>query len=215
MFKSNGAASSETPKKAKNTDQGSLLIALLPLVILYVAAITLISLTRSDLSGTIPYWETFLPVVAFISLLSGFGPAYVRDQPSLLYVLQQALHWGILIGLLWLLHTQGVRASLNEQEYLIMMLYLLGLGSLLAGLHMDWKFAVFGAFMVFCTFVLSSPENTALLGTIGDTFGITNAQEHPMTFIAITGCVAFLASTLILIGTRGAIMSKRAAAARA
>jgi hypothetical protein len=215
VFKSKGAASSDTPKKIKSTDQGSLMVALLPSVILYVAAVVLIMLTREDVTGTIPYWETFVPVVAFISLLSGFGQAYLRDQSYLFYTLKQILHWGIVIGLLWLLHTHGVRAALDDQKYLLVLLYLLGLATLLAGLHMDWKFIFFGAFLAFCTYLLAAPENTAILASIGETFGIANAQDRPMTMIIGTAVVAFLASTMVLIGTRGATLSKRVSAARA
>lgn len=214
MFKSKGVASTETPKKAKSTDQGSLMIALLPSVILYVAAVVLIALTRDDVSRTLPYWETFIPVVAFISLLSGFGQAYVRDQSYLVYILKQVLHWGIIIGLLWLLHTHGVRTALDDQKYLLVLLYLLGLGTLLAGLHMDWKFIFFGAFLALCTYVLAAPENTVVLGTIGETFGITDAQNKVMPMIIGLAVTAFLAGTLVLIGMRGAILSKRVSTAR-
>jgi hypothetical protein len=215
VFKSKGAASTETPKKTKSVDQGSLLIALLPSVILYVGAVVLIALTRDDAAGTVPYWETFVPFVAFISLLSGFGQAYVRDQSYVLYVFRQILHWGIVIGLLWLLHAHGVRAALDDQKYLLILLYLLGLASLLAGLHMDWKFIFFGAFLAFCTYILAAPENVAILAPIGEAFGIANAQDKPLTMISGTAVVAFLASTLILIGMRGAILSKRVSAAKA
>jgi hypothetical protein len=215
VFKSKGAASNETPKKTKTVDQGSLMMALLPSVILYVGAVVLIALTRDDAAGTVPYWETFVPFVAFISLLSGFGQAYVRDQSYVFYVFRQILHWGIVIGLLWLLHTHGVRAALDDQKYLLILLYLLGLASLLAGLHMDWKFIFFGAFLAFCTYILAAPENVAILAPIGETFGIANAQDKPLTMIIGTAVVAFLASTLILIGMRGAILSKRVSAAKA
>ncbi len=214
MFKSKGPVSTETAKKTKSTDQGSLMMALLPSVILYVAAVVLIALTRDDATGTIPYWETFVPVVAFISLLSGFGQAYVRDQSYLFYTLKQVLHWGIVIGMLWLLHTHGVRAALDDQKYLLVLLYLLGLATLLAGLHMDWKFVFFGAFLAFCTYILAAPENTAILVPIGETFGIANAQDKPMVMMIGTAVVAFLASTMVLIGMRGAILSKRVSAAR-
>lgn len=214
MFKSKGAASTETQKKIKSTDQGSLMMALLPSVILYIAAVVLIMLTRNDPTGTIPYWETFVPVVAFISLLSGFGQTYVRDQSYVFYIIKQIIHWGVLIGLLWLLHTHGVRAALDDQNYLLVLLYLLGLTTLLAGLHLDWKFIFFGAFLAFCTYLLAAPENVAVLNSIGDTFGIANAADKPVAMIIGLAVVAFLASTLLLIGMRGAILSKRVSAAR-
>ena len=215
MFKSKAAVSTETVKKTKRTDQGSLMMALLPSVVLYVAAVILIALTRDDATATIPYWESFVPVVAFISLLSGFGQAYVRDQSYLFYTLKQVLHWGIVIGLLWLLHTHGVRAVLDDQKYLLVLLYLLGLATLLAGLHMDWKFVFFGAFLAFCTYILAAPENVAILAPIGETLGIANAQDKPMAMMIGTAVAAFLASTVVLVGMRGAILSKRVSAAKA
>jgi hypothetical protein len=216
VIDSKGAAPPETPKKkAKSTDLGPLLVALLPSIVLYVAAVVLFSLTRQDVAGTVHYWEIFVPVVAFIALLSGFGQAYVRGQTYLGYILIQVLHWGVLIGLLYILHTHGVRAALDDQKYLLILLYLLALTTLLAGLHMDWKLLFFGAFLAFCTYLTASPENAAILTPIGEAFGIADAQNKPMGFIIGIAVVAFLASTLVLIGTRGAVLSKRASAARA
>jgi hypothetical protein len=216
VLDSKGATPSETPKKkAKNTDLGSLFVALIPSIVLYVAAVVLFSLTRQDLAESIHYWEIFVPAVALIALISGFGQAYVRGQTTVGYMLIQIIHWGILIGLLWILHTHGIRATLGDQKYLVILLYLLALTSLLAGLHMDWKFMFFGAFVAFCTYLIAAPENAAILTPIGEAFGIADAQNKPMGFMIGTAVVAFLASTLVLIGTRGAVLSKKASAARA
>lgn len=204
---------SDSKSAKKRVNQVSFRIAVLPSIILYVAAVVLIVLTRNGMQGTLPYWETFVLVVALISLFSGFGQAYLRDQSYFFYMLKQIIHWGVVIGLLWLLNTQGIRDALGDQKYLLMLVYLLGLGSLLAGLHMDWKLVFFGAFVSLGAYLLAAPENVAILGTIGDTFGIANAGEMPQTMIIGLAVVAFLASTMILIGVRGAVLSKKVSAA--
>ncbi|NCA70100.1 MAG: hypothetical protein EOM91_08325 [Sphingobacteriia bacterium] len=214
MDKSKSAASSVTSTKTKGVAQSSLSAALLPTIVLYVAAVVLVMFTRDDPASTIAYWETFIPVVAFISLMSGFGPAYVREQSHLAYILKQILHWGIVIGMLWLLHTHGIRGALSDPQYLLVLMYTLALTVLLVGLHLDFKLIFFGAFLACCAYLQAAPENVALLGLIGDTFGIANAQEKPLTMIIGIAVVAFLANALMLIGTRGAVMSKRVSEAK-
>lgn len=215
MSASKSSDATVTTKKSRAVNQLPLTIALIPTLILYAGTLILIAFTRNDLSSTLPYWETLVPVVAIVSLLSGFGHAYLREQAYVLYVLKQAIHWAIVIGLLWLVHTHGVRAALSDQSYLTLLMYLLGLAALLAGLHMDWKFLLFGAFISFCAYLLAAPENVAILGLIGEQFGIAEAQNMPMTMTVGLGVIAFLASAIIQIGTRGAVLSKRIAGARA
>ena len=101
---------------SNSAKQSSFLLALLPLVILYAGAAVLVVLSRGVLGGTVQYWEFFVPVVAVISLISGWGQAYANGNSRLMYLIKQIINWGLLIGILWLIHRlaaygQGVEAG--------------------------------------------------------------------------------------------------------
>lgn len=189
--------------------QSPLMLALLPLVILYVCAVVLVALSREDLGGTLSYWEFFIPIVAVISLISGWGNAYVRGQWSLFYLIRQILSWGLFVGMLWLLQEQGVPEALGDQKTTLTLVFLLALVSVLVGMQLDWKLFVFGVFLAICAYLLADPAHVAMLTPIGDRVGIEDAQSKPLTMIIGMGTVAFVISLFILLSMRGAIMAKR------
>lgn len=185
------------------------MIALLPSVILYVSAIVLYALTREDLGGTIHYWEIFVAVVAVVTLLSGWGQTYATNRSYLMYMIKQVLHWGLLIGVLWLFQTQGISAALGDQKYTLVLLYLLSSAAIVAGLYLDFKSLFFGAFLGLCTYLLAAPANVAILEPIGKTLRIADPQTKPLTMVIVLGIIGFVAGFLVLISIRGSIMAKR------
>ena len=189
--------------------QGSLTIALLPSVILYVSAIVLFALTREDLGGTIHYWEVLVAVAAVISLLSGWGQTYAANRSHLMYLIKQIIHWGLLLGVLYLFQTQGITAALGDQKYTVVLLTLLSMTAIFAGLYIDFKALFFGAFMAICTYLLAAPANVSILEPIGKTLRIADPQTKPLTMIIVMGLIAFVAGALVLISVRGSIMAKR------
>ncbi|AFL73844.1 hypothetical protein [Thiocystis violascens] len=197
---------------SKSAKQGSLLVALLPSVILYVGAIVLLALTRESLGGTVHYWEIFVAVVAVISLLSGWGQTYAANRSYLMYLIKQFIHWGLLIGVLWMFQTQGISSALGDQKYTLVLLYLLSMSAIVAGLYIDFKALFFGAFMAICTYLLAAPANVSILEPIGKTLRIADPQTKPLTMIIVMGVIAFVAGALVLISVRGSIMAKRSRA---
>ncbi|MCF1184059.1 hypothetical protein L0E83_11535 [Marichromatium gracile] len=208
---SKSAASSEVKSKQS---QSPLMVAILPSVFLYIAAVVLVFFAREDFAATTQYWEFFIPVVAFISILSGWSQAYAFDHSRFFYLIKQLLHWGALGGLLWLFYDHGIRDALSAEQYNLVQLYLLGLAALIAGLYLDTKMLFFGAFIACCAYLLADPANSAVLTSVGDAFGIENAQDKPMTMIIAAALVAFVANLFVLIAMRGAVMAKRGRTAR-
>jgi hypothetical protein len=204
----------EAPAKAAKSNQAPLLVAILPLLVLFVTAVVLFWLSKQDISGTFRYWEIFVPVVGAISLISGWGQAYLNDNPRLWYLVKQVVSWGALIALLYLLNSQGIRAAISDQQYTAVILYLLAFASLLVAIHMDLKLLVFAVFLVFCAFLIAVPENNPTLLAMGNRFGIADATTKPVMMTAIVACVGFVASFAILLMMRGALLTKRIAAKR-
>lgn len=187
--------------------QGSFTVALLPSLILYAGAVALILLTRDGTSGIGKYWELYVPIVAFFSLLSGWGQAYAADRSLLMYLVKQIIHWGSLIALLWLL--QSGLASLGDAKYGLLIACLLAMTSLIAGLYIDFRSIFFGAYLALCAYLLASPANVAVLAPIGKTLHIADPTTKPVTMIVVMAVVAFVVSAFFLATQRGAVSSKR------
>lgn len=194
---------------SKSVKQGSLTIALLPSLVVYALAVVLVVLTRENPGSTVQYWELLVPLIALYSLISGWGTAYARNQSRFFYLIKQAIHWGLVLGLLWLLQTQGISAALGDQKYTLVLLYVVGLAMVFAGLYLDLKQILYGAFLGLSAYLLTAPANIAILKPIGETLRISDATNKPLTMIVILALVAFAVSAVLLMVTRGAIMARR------
>jgi hypothetical protein len=64
-------------------------------------------------------------------------------------VLRQVAHWGALLVVIHLLFEVDVQHFLRSETDGFIIVYLLGLASILSGLYLDWKMAVFGLFLIF------------------------------------------------------------------
>ncbi|MBK1641600.1 hypothetical protein CKO12_06845 [Chromatium okenii] len=199
---------------SKAVKQSSLMTALLPSFILYTSTIILVALTRGDLGATVKYWEFMVPLTAVISLISGWGVAYSRNASRFTYLIKQILHWGVLMGLLWLLQTQGIATALSG-KYTLVLLYLLSMTVIFAAFYLDTKQLFFGAFLAFCAYLMAAPANVAILKPIGEMLRIADAQSQPLTMIAVVGLIAFALNAVFVMGTRSAVIAKRARLAAA
>jgi len=189
-------------------------LAALPLLALFAAAVLLFWLSESKMEGAFRYWEIFIPIVAVVSLVSGWSQAYLSGNSRLWYVIKQAVHWGALIALLYVLNTHGIRALMSAQQYTAVLIYLLAFGTVLAALHMDFKLLIFGLFLAFCAYVIAVPTANPALALVGDTFHIADAQTNPaMASLWVAG-IGLVASLFVLVMMRAATMSKRASVAR-
>lgn len=189
--------------------QGSLMLALLPFVILYVCTVVLVALTREDVAGTVKYWEMFVPIAAIVALISGWGTAYANGQWRLFYLIKQAIVWGGFLWLLTLLQTLGADTALGAQKTTFALIFLVALVMISTGLNMDWKMLLYGAFLGLCGYLLLAPANAAILKPIGDRLGILDAQSKPMSMIIGIAVAAFVLSAFMLITTRASIAAKR------
>jgi len=204
-------AASSAKIKGENSP---LVMSVLPLLVLFGGAVALLWLSQKDMASTYKYWEIFVPIVAFISLISGWGQAFVSDNNRLWYLIRQLVQWGLLIGLLYILNTQGIRPLLSDQQYTGVVLYLLAFTTLVAAIQMDLKLIFFGVFMVFCAFLIMVPTDNPTLIGVGNQFGIADPQTKPITVSMALAAVGFVASLFVLFMIRGAMSSKRAAKRR-
>ncbi|MBK1716529.1 hypothetical protein CKO27_02490 [Thiocystis violacea] len=186
------------------------MLALLPLVLLYACTVTLYALTRDDLGGTSAYWGYFVPVVAFISLITAWGNAYARGDSRLFYLIKQIIIWGAFIWVLMLLQKIGADTALGGQKATVAIVLMTALVSLLVGLYLDSKMFFYGAYLGLCGYLLADPSHSAVLAKIGETFKVVDAPNKPLTMMIAIAVVAFLVSAFLLMSTRGSVAAKRA-----
>ncbi len=204
------AATDQATTPKRDNGLSPLGLALIPLLVLFAATVVLFWLSQRDMSGTYKYWEIFVPVVAVVSLVSGWTQAYVSNSNRAWYLLRQGIHWGALIGLLYLLNSQGYRELMSDQQYTALMIYLLALGTLLAAVQMDIKLIFFSAFLAFCAFLIAVPADNPTLISVGSFLGISEPQAKPVLVSSAVAVAGFVASLFVVFIMRGAIIAKNA-----
>ena len=211
---SEAAITANVAEKRSNSNQPPMLFAVLPSLILFSVATILFWLSKEDMAGNSRYWEIFVPVVAALSLVSGWGQSYLSGNVRLWYVVKQVIHWGGLLVLLYIINTQGIRELMSDQQYTATILYLLAFTALLAAIHIDVKLLFFGVFLALCAFLIAVPADNPTLIGIGNLFGIADAQDKAVVITSGVAVVGFIASLFIIIMIRGAVTTKRIGAKR-
>lgn len=189
--------------------QGSLMLALFPLIILYAGTVALFALTRENASGIATYWGYFVPVIGLISLVTAWGNAYARGDSRLFYLAKQIIIWGALVWVLTILHAMGVDSALGGQKAAVTLIMMTALVALLVGLYLDTKMVFYGAFLGFCGYLLASPSHSAILVKLGEPFKVVDPANKPVTMVIALAIVAFLVAAFLLLSTRGSVAAKR------
>ncbi len=145
-----------------------LAIANVPYVALYAIAVGLIAMTDHNPASAKEAWNVFIPLVGLVSAASGWNRyAGATKETQLRYVLRQVLHWGALLLVIRLLFLGDVQHFLRAEDDGFVIIYLVGLTSLLAGIYLDWKMALFGLFLIYSGVVIAFLDDNALLIAVG------------------------------------------------
>ena len=183
-----------TTSATQSRIQNPLILTVIPLLILFAAAVVLFRMSVDDMAGTDKYWEIFVPAVAMLSLFSGWHQCQMLGQDRIWYVLRQFIHWGAVMAVLYLFHVAGFRELLNDQQYTVILLGILAVATLLEAIQMDYKLVLFSLFIAFCAYVLFIPGGNPGLMMLGNLFGIDNPASHPVTVVGVLGVIGFILS---------------------
>lgn len=126
----------------------SVLVFNIPYAVLYGIAIWLVALTNSDQAKASADWLIFIPLVGLVATVSGWRWVGTGGRAKALYLLRQVLHWGALMLVINLLFMPSMLQFLNAEDHGFVIIFLLGLAAILSGIHIDWKMAVFGLFLI-------------------------------------------------------------------
>ena len=113
-------------------------------LILTLFGVAYMSFSRQSLIG---YWELLAPVIGLVCIAAGWPHAHDRAARVRL-VWTQALHWLAFLGAMNLLLLDSVQSMLPGQATGLTVLTLLGLGTFVAGVHLQaWQICLLGAIM--------------------------------------------------------------------
>jgi hypothetical protein len=147
---------------------GRFALSTLPYAALYGIAVVLIAMTDHDPASAKHAWNYFIPLVGIVSAANGWSRhATDAGWDRLRYVLQQALHWGALLLVIRMLFLSDVQYFLRAEADGFFIIYLVGLTSILAGIYLDWKMALFGLFLIYSGVVIAFLDDNALLLALG------------------------------------------------
>jgi hypothetical protein len=138
-----------------------------PYILLFIVTIWLVSATDNDAAKAGLYWQYFVPVVGLVSIIGGWAK---RGESSAGYLIKQVLHWGALSLVIYLLFLEPMQQFLNAESHGFVTAYMVGLAAILSGIYLDWKMAVFGAFVVGSAVAIGYLEDNALLIVSGVAF---------------------------------------------
>jgi len=190
------ADSKGASKSTKSAVQRSLhgrLWELVTYALLYALSVGGILYMEANAEAAVPYWELVVGIVAVIAILAGWSRSPKGGGGRLVYLSKAVLHWAALIGVLYLLLLHQGRLELDFQSMDLVLIYLLGLGCFLVGVHLDARMLVLGVYLV-AAGLLSQD----LLDTGGiDTTAIEGLLSHK-TAILVGGAVAGLILTALL-----------------
>jgi hypothetical protein len=140
-------------------------------VIMIVAALIGVALTSAEVSYAPSYWIWLVPVYGILCVFT----AWVRarhdlkvERPS---ILRQVFHWlGIAaaLGLDFLIRSAGQETASAAGNYALL---LLALGCFLAGVHLEWLFAIVGGLLMLAlVVVVEAKEYVWLIFVAGGLF---------------------------------------------
>lgn len=139
-------------------------IAILTAVMLVLALIGA-GLTLADMRWAERYWLALVPVFGILCTIA----AWLRTRTLDSTVIRQILHWlavGLVIAVDFsFLHRSGEQTSISTG---LSSLLLLALGCLLAGIHLEWMFALVGLLLLAVAVMVSvAQEYMALVFVLG------------------------------------------------
>jgi hypothetical protein len=142
--------------------------ATLPYAVLYAIAVVLIAMTDHNPASAKVAWDYFIPLVGLVSATGGWNQhAGHTGYKQMSYILRQIVHWGALMVVIHLLFLSDVQYFLRAEADGFFIIYLVGLASIMAGIYLNWKMAIFGLFLIFSGVIIAYLDDNALLIAVG------------------------------------------------
>lgn len=135
---------------------------LLAFGLLYALAVGGFLYLASESTAGLVYWKLLVGIVAVVALFAGWS----RTRRGFFgYLITTLLHWGALILVLYLLLLHLGHLNLDVQTSGLPLIYVVGLGCLLAGIHLDFRMLLFGAYLIGGALLMGGLIDTSAIDT--------------------------------------------------
>lgn len=164
----NAAMSAMPPAAAPpGRSWGRAILAEAPYLLMLLAGFAGVAYAGSSGSPNLLYWQVLAPVFGVLCIAAGWNAAAGRGQ-RLRLVWTQAAHWAAFLIAMLMLYLPSVRGVVNDDATEIGLLLLLGLGTLVAGIHAgSWRIIAVGAVLGASVPAVAILQQSALLITGG------------------------------------------------
>jgi hypothetical protein len=133
-------------------------VAMATAVIMVLLALVGVGLTTANSSFAVTYWVSLVPVYGTLCVGTAWLRAGVEGRRRRVAVIRQGMHWlaiALALGLVFFIRGTGeetaAAAGMNA-------LLVLAMGCFLAGIHLEWLFAVVGAFLSLTLVVVAKAD---------------------------------------------------------
>jgi len=158
--------STQYPDSAeRDADPGGRTLPKMMAVAMIVLAMVGAAVTLADATWARTYWLALVPVFGVMCTIAAWDNARSLDR----MVVRQILHW-LSVGLAIMLDFNFIQARGEETAAAtgLSSLLILALGCLLAGIHLDWLFALVGLLLLLMVALVSiAQEYLALVFLLG------------------------------------------------
>jgi hypothetical protein len=134
-----------------------------PYLAMLVLAIAAIAYTDTSPESSFTLWQLVAPVFALICIGTQWRRTEATTAARARLVGMQALHWGALWLSMQVLRLPLFSVVMTADSLGIAALLLLSLSTMMAGIYLNWRFFVVGAFMLGGLIVVGYLEETALM----------------------------------------------------
>jgi hypothetical protein len=119
----------------------------IPYILMLVLAVVGIGYTDIFPRSSSWYWEVLAPVYGIICIATQWSRFGAKERSRLRLIWTQFLHWGAFFLSMQLVFLPVVQQSLDSDITGLVLLHLLALSTFLAGIYLEWRLCIVGAFL--------------------------------------------------------------------
>ncbi len=119
----------------------------LPYAVMIVLAVVGVAYTNLVPSVSRLYWQILAVVFGLICILVEWPRLPADGRQRLRLIVTQVLHWGTFLLAMRLLFLPTLQANLTSELTGLILVYVLAMSTFLAGIYINWRLAVVGAFL--------------------------------------------------------------------
>lgn len=142
---------------------GRAILAEAPYLLMLIAGFAGVAYVGAAETPNLLYWQILAPVFGLLCIAAGWNAAAGRGLRMRL-VWTQAAHWAAFLVAMLMLFLPAVRGVVNDNATEIGLLLLLGLGTLVAGIHAgSWRIIAVGAVLAASVPAVAVLQQSAML----------------------------------------------------